>query len=186
MPPPRPSWLTHVEIARAETTTKPANCYRRRLVSESVVDCILERNAFVRMRSCSCGNSGGVAHGKCGGRLHLTVGLDWNSTHLGNEQNQEDRISDLFLRFEPLASIITLVLETSRVPYSRTIWPSRICVLRSWSRVIRGLIVTAILPTHDRGGCKRLVVLLDSYRPRGWLSDGRGAPMTSCAKSRHL
>jgi len=100
-----------------------------------------------------------VAHDGCGGQLHLTAGLDWNSTYLGDEQNQKDRVSDLLLRFEPLASIVTLGLETSRVSYDRTIWPSRIGVLGSWSRVVRSPIVTTILPTHDGGGCKGLVVL---------------------------
>ena len=125
---------------------------------------------------------GRAARGRCGSQLHLTV-RSWNSTYLGDEKNQEDRVSDLLLRFEPLASIVALVLETSRVPYGRTIWPSRIGVLGSWSRVVRGLIVTTVLPTHDGGGCKGLVVLR-GREAEGYLQT-TCYHMTSCGKAFH-
>lgn len=104
------------------------------------------------------------------GWMYLTrVGLGGNLTHLCDKQNQEDRVSDLLLRFEPLTSIVTLGLEAFRVPHgwvvSRDICvvslrqrPSGIRVLRGRSWIVRGLIVTAILPTHNGSERKGLVV----------------------------
>ena len=96
------------------------------------------------------------------GRVRVSKG---DMAYLSNEQNQEDRIPNLLLWFEPTASFVTLCLETSCVRSSRSIAqgvrvvslnkrPGGICVLRSGPRVIRGLTLTNILPAHDGGEWK--------------------------------
>ena len=94
----------------------------------------------------------------------LDVALERNLAHLGKEQDQEERISDFLLRFEPPASVVALSLEPFRVPYGWVVpgdialrnRSSGICILRSGPWVVRGL--TTILPTHGGSGCERVVV----------------------------
>src|ERR1700753_2557926 len=82
-----------------------------------------------------------------------------NITHLSDEQNQEDGVSDLLPRFKPPASIVTLGLGAPCIRSHRSISslgirvtsprgrPGGKCVLWCRARVVGGLVV---ITAHGR------------------------------------